>query len=159
MEKCISLFLTLLMLLFATAACAESGDSPDVTDTVALTDSTSPEETEDPNVDADGYLLDTLPDNLNFDATVAIMYWSDVEHPEFTVDSLIGEIVNDAIYNRNLTVENRLGVTLNWIGTLGNYNNQKNFITQAQSSINPENTTCRIQHDWRDACGKVMFGI
>lgn len=138
MKKSLALFLAVLMFAFVLTACADTNDDTGDTSvtTAAAVESSTTADTEAPDVDENGYKLDNLPSDLNFGATVTIMYWSDVEKPEFKVDDLTGEIVNDAIYNRNLETENRLGVTLNWVGTLGNFNNQKNFITQAQNSIN-----------------------
>lgn len=77
------------------------------------------------------YQDDTLPDDLNFGLEkVSILYWSDVEMQEFTADNsdnTNSDIVNDAIYSRNIYVENRLHVSLQWIPQVGsatdhNYN-------------------------------------
>ncbi len=133
MKKLFALILALLTLTVAFSACAENDE--DGTDT---TDSKSGEhssDTEASTVDGDGYIIDNLPEDLNFGKTVTILYWSDVEEPEFMVDNLTGEVVNDAIYNRNLETESRLGVTLNWVDTLGNFYNQPNFISKALNSI------------------------
>ncbi len=137
MKKHLTLVLVALMLVSVLASCANTGNGDEtLATTTPGADSNSEPVTEAQNVDENGYLLDNLPKDLNFFQTVTIMYWSDVEQPEFKVDDLTGQIVNDAIYNRNLETENRLGVTINWVGTLGNFNNQVNFITQASNSIN-----------------------
>ncbi len=133
MKKLLALILALLTLTIAFSACAETDE--DGTDTTVSQSGDYSSDTEASTVDADGYIIDNLPEDLNFNQTVTILYWSDVEEPEFTVDNLTGEIVNDAIYNRNLETERRLGVTLNWVGTLGNFDNQKNFISKALNSI------------------------
>jgi ABC-type glycerol-3-phosphate transport system substrate-binding protein len=138
MKKILALILAVVTVAFVLAACADTKGGTEVTtqNQIDSKSSDSVTETEASTVDANGYMLDNLPDNLNFGTTVTIMYWSDVEKPEFKVDDLTGEIVNDAIYNRNLETENRLGIKLNWVGTPGNYQNQATFITQAQNSIN-----------------------
>ena len=96
-----------------------SGDTTGATTTVT--------ETESP-YDANGYLKSDLPEDLHFgDATVTILYWNDVENPEFESDGINGDIVNDAIYTRNMTVEEKLGVKLAFEHTKGNVSNIAEF--------------------------------
>lgn len=84
--------------------------------------------------DENGYLLDSLPLDLNFGGeTFTIAHWDDTEHVEFTVENQNGEIVNDAIFARNQTVEERLGVTLNYVGFHGNTSNIDKFLTNVRS--------------------------
>ncbi len=141
MKKFLCLALASLMLLGTLAACGDASD--DSTDTTAAADTTaSPSgdnnvaETADPTVDANGFKLDDLKD-LDFEGdTVTFLYWEDAERPEFFVEDLTGEIVNDALFNRNAAVERRLNVKLEFVGTKGNYNNQANFVSQCQNSVN-----------------------
>ena len=87
------------------------------------------------NLDANGYLKDDLPE-LDFGGqTVAVLFWSDVENAEFEVEELTGEIVNDAIYQRNIDVEDRLKVTYSWIGTPGNNGSKDKYVAVAQASV------------------------
>ena len=64
--------------------------------------------------DADGYLNDQLPRNLSFGGEeIRLLYWSDVEMQEFEAEEQKdGELINNAIFSRNETVEDRLGVSL-----------------------------------------------
>lgn len=141
MKRVIALLLALLTLAVMLISCADEQEQP--ADTTVASGDNNPQDseteaggTEPSNVDANGYLLDNLPENLNLKTEVTMLYWSDVEQPEFFVDDQTGEIVNDAIYNRNLNTEARLGVTLKFIPTLGNYQNQANFVKEALNSIN-----------------------
>ncbi|MCQ2428336.1 MAG: hypothetical protein MJ137_08080, partial [Clostridia bacterium] len=97
----------------------------------------SADETTKSIYDKDGYLLDKLPDTLNFGGKkVTMLYWKDVENPEFFVDDVNGSIVNDAIFDRNATVEKRLGISYDFVGTAGNWSNYENFVTVVRNSIN-----------------------
>jgi len=134
MKKLVAVFLAFLLFstLLMSCAVSENGNGDD---TGGNNIGTSATDNEQPLVDSNGYLLDSVPNDLNFGTTISILYWSDVEQPEFQVDEITGDIVKDAIYGRNLQTETRLGITLNWVGTLGNYDNQKNFVSTAFNSI------------------------
>ncbi len=135
MKKVISLMLALLMLTGMLAACAsDDGQSQDTTAAPTVADTTPAPETESP-YDANGYLKDSLPADLNFGGEeITTLYWSDVEHQEFFAEEQNGDIVNDAILERNNAVETRLNVKLNYVGTKGNGSNMDNYLTQARNS-------------------------
>ena len=141
-RKFIALTLAALMLLPAFVGCAggtenakEDGD-PAVGEVAEPTAGETPEEeAADENLDANGYLKDDLPE-LDFRAqNVTVLYWSDVENAEFEVEELNGEIVNDAIFQRNLDVEDRLNVKYSWIGTPGNNGSKDKYVAVAQASV------------------------
>ena len=97
--------------------------------------------TEDPNKnktqykdntkDRNGRLKDDLPDmdddptndaEINFGGeTINLMYWAEVERPEFEQEEITGDNVRDAIYDRNTNVEDRLNVDLNFIPVYAAY--------------------------------------
>ena len=134
-----ALLCALLMLLSLFAACAETEGGEVTTDGNAVTEApaeTVPEETKDPNYDDDGYLKSTLPQDLNYnDADVNILVWEDVERPEFEVlETETGlDIVVDAIYERNMATEEKLGVTLVWHEQPGDSNDLKAFVSYVQN--------------------------
>lgn len=93
-------------------------------------------ETTDSGLDENGFLQDNLPDDLDFGGeTIQFLTWSDIEHEEFNVENQTGEIVNDAIYSRNQTVENRLGVKLSFSGIPGNSSNIAPFTQHVGTAI------------------------
>lgn len=114
MKKGLSLILALLLLTSAAVGCSEK----DVQDNSETTNTTNSEtaadetnaETEEETV---GFVEDNIPDTLKYGgATVNILGWTGPAETEFCVDEMNGEIVNDAIYGRNTTVEDRLEVQL-----------------------------------------------
>ena len=101
MKKLFALLLLSAMLISALAACVESESNN--SDTSASEDATAPTQ------------LDAVPDELDFDGDDVVIIsralpgwtWDEVAVPE-----LNSEPVNDAIYNRNLVVSDRLNVNL-----------------------------------------------
>ena len=103
-----SLLLAMLMLL-SLAACG-TGETPggegDENDSV--TNAQTEAETPDPN-----YTLD-LEEGLNYDTEISILY---VNMPgrtdELECEKLGGGIISDAVYERNVAVEEMLGIFYN----------------------------------------------
>ncbi|NLW73493.1 MAG: hypothetical protein GX057_01160 [Clostridiales bacterium] len=127
-----SLLAIMSIMLFC--ACSNTTDADEVTTNGGGTEDTNSAGTE--NVDANGYLKDNLPADLNFGGEdFTTLYWSDREHEEFFTDGQNGEIVNDALFTRNRQVEERLGVTLKFVGTPGNGQNIQNFTNTLSISI------------------------
>lgn len=110
-KRTLTLLLALLMLAANFAGCAESTVTDD-TDAQADTAATAAAAEE--TVEETSPYLDELPDDLNFDdAEVNVYSRAHLRFDdEITVDELIGEVVNDAVYNRELLVEERLGISL-----------------------------------------------
>ncbi len=139
MKKALSLLLAALMLSMSLVACSSGEGSTDTTAAPSAADTTAAPgaETADPTRDANGFLLDSLPADLKFDGeTIGILTWEDVEMPEFDAEEITGDIVNDAIYKRNETVEDRLGVTFEWYASKGNASNGSTYLQTAQNSFN-----------------------
>ncbi len=139
LTKIISLLCALVMVLSLFAACAETGSGEETTEAIASTEAiqTEPEETKDPNYDDDGYLKSKLPEDLNYNGEeVSILVWEDVERPEFEVlESETGlDLVVDAIYERNIATEAKLGVKLVWSEQPGDSNDLKAFVNHVQNS-------------------------
>jgi len=142
LSKMICLVLACLMLL-SVVACGKAQDDTASTTTapdagtaapVADNETTAPAQTE--NVDENGYLKDDLDPSLNFgNKEFTLLYWSDREHEEFYVESLKGDLVEDALYNRNRAVEERLGMTFAYATTPGNANNLDSFVQKVNTSI------------------------
>ncbi len=130
--------LVTVMMITAFAACAEPvpGESTSAS-TDAATDPNQSAQTTASNVDANGYVLDDLPDDLNFDITVNLLVWNDVEHEEFEFaeEDLNGDIVEESIVNRNNTVSERLGVELNFIRVDGDSGNNAAWNQYVNNSV------------------------
>ena len=136
-----SALLFAVMLISAFASCAETKPSEETTAS-ANAETQAPVATEevttaDPTKDAQGYLKDDLPDDLKFNDEITLLVWDDVEHEEFEIEyeKLSGDIVEQSIYDRNSKVEQRLGLTLNFIRINGNTDNVKNWNAYVGNSV------------------------
>lgn len=61
------------------------------------------------------YEPDELPDGINFDTTIKILTQRTAVN-ELSAESLNSDVINDSIYNREVFVEDRLGVEIEIIG-------------------------------------------
>lgn len=116
-----------LALLAASSSCAgkNGGTSSGSTEAVGL--SSAPEATTEDLYDKDGFRKDRIPEGTNFDGeTVNILFWNNAKNVEYDAEQT-GDIVETSIYRRNLIVEDRLGVRLNWIGEKGDYAQRNEF--------------------------------
>lgn len=128
------------LLLIPIAACGKASGEADATAAtpsgeIATADSGDvavPEQTE-----AATELRDRFYENpVNFGGEeFTLLYWSDREHEEFYVENQTGEVVNDAIYTRNRTVEDRLGIKFAYATEKGDASNEKTFATKVNTSI------------------------
>jgi len=136
MKKHLSLLLALLMLVPAIVSCAETEDtaSPDATPTVSgeqVSEETVPEETE---ISRENY-PDTLPE-LDFNGETVTIHsrGDDQAFLEIGVEEMTGEPVNDAVYERNAMVSERLNIQLNPIRAEG-WEAYNNAIASLRASI------------------------
>ena len=108
LTRILAALLATLMLVGSLAACGGPVEEPDATTapdgTAAATETQG--ETE---------LTDDLPDDLDYDGdqiTILSQYREGWTSGEIAVPELINEPVNDAVYERNKAVEERLNVTI-----------------------------------------------
>ena len=99
MKRTLAILLASLMLLPALAAC---GEATDPADTTVPSQTTSAEEGED-TIPAD-----ELPDDLKYDGEKITF----ISVNAMDYDELTGDAVEDAVYERNKAVEERLGVEI-----------------------------------------------
>lgn len=79
---------------------------------------------------------DSLPDDLDFGgAEYRVLVRADDEYNVEFADEEIGEVVNDTLYRRQQSVEDRLNVKIVPVKRLGNWENQNQFITPMRASI------------------------
>ena len=133
MTRIVALLLAVIM-CGAIVACGKSGDETATTTaqnaeaTTAATESGTVE-------DADtGAMLD-LPAELNYNGdTVSVLHW-DSEKPEFGVEEITGALVDDAIYQRNTNIEERLGVQLQFTEQNGSVDYMAEFAQAVQNAF------------------------
>lgn len=127
------LLIAIITLLATVAGCKTDKKNQTDTGTAAETDTSA----SDSLYDEEGFLKDDLPETFDTDLDkVRILYWSDAENKEYSVDSLSGsDIINNALYTRNDTVADRMGVELEFVPCKGNYNAASTFTTTLFNAI------------------------
>jgi hypothetical protein len=79
-------------------------------------------------------VTDNLPD-INFNgADFNIMMRSEYER-EFNAESETGDVVNDAVYKRTRTVEDRFGIKVKSISVTGSFTQRQTFIDALRNSV------------------------
>lgn len=127
-----------LLMIAPLAACggADTPDTPvnDTTVTTAAPVVTEPAETEPPT-DENGFLLDSLPADLNYGGAKLTVLADEGQKKQYYAEDLTGDIVNDALYERERTVEERLGVQLEWNFIKGAWGNREQFAKTVEQSV------------------------
>ncbi|MBQ9543659.1 MAG: hypothetical protein IJV00_00875 [Clostridia bacterium] len=122
MKKILCALLAALLTLSVFAACADGKKSSAAQNSDQAQTGAGPAVT-DPNVDEWGRekVESAIPADKKFaNNTVNFVFDDTGRSFEFVADALSGDLINDAVYNRNLKVENDLGITLNYIELPGN---------------------------------------
>ncbi|MBQ8439924.1 MAG: hypothetical protein IJX19_04625 [Clostridia bacterium] len=126
------LLLALCMLCAAFAACTGKDD-----DTGASGDgaeaSGGGDTSEEVLTDEEGYLLlESIPENFQIGGEFTVLGWGDgMQHYR---EELSDDVVGNAIYKRNVTVEGRLGVDLQWSFSPGNWDYKHEYIQKVKST-------------------------
>ncbi|MBE6658657.1 MAG: hypothetical protein E7604_09460 [Ruminococcaceae bacterium] len=126
----------LAALLFSASllSCSDTEKQPNETQTpdTAATDAVTESVDEGPY-----YEPDNLPEDLDYDGiTTHILGWEGSSNIEFFVEEEDGDIVNDAIFARNRTVEERLNLKLTYTLVPGTYDDRAAWVkTVSQSAM------------------------
>lgn len=137
-KRLLALALAALMMSASLFACGTAdGDTQTTTAAPSAADTTAaPAETADPRYDENGYLNDDLPDDLNFGKEqFTVLAWKQGV-TEYFVEAQTGDVIDNALYNRNMAVEERLGVTLFFNEIKGNSSAFQEYCQTVMNSVN-----------------------
>lgn len=147
-KRILAVLLCLLMVLPLLAACQNTPDVPDdsdsgsaeATNTQSSGDTATPGETNAPSGDSETETKEEVPADYladyNFNGkTVCMLYWSDYTMQEFEATDDLSDSINSAIYNRNAAVESRLGIKLTFDKTAGNDKKMDDYISKVKSDF------------------------
>ena len=131
--RIIAMLCACFMLLSCLVGCANTGEPGETSANAQTQLPNDSGATEDDNLDDNGYWKDDLP-TLNYNEIVTILNWK-AERVEFDVleDDVGKDMVQDAVYNRNLAAQERLGVTFEWTERDGNNSNRAAFSTYVKT--------------------------
>ena len=100
--------------------------------TTAATEATTtaPVETA-PTHDANGYLLDNIPEQDNGGKTVTVLVYQEVKNSVLPAEDNAGNLVDHTVYMRNLAVEDRLGIRFDPIYCKSAWAEKETFLAKA----------------------------
>ncbi len=119
--RLLALLLALITCVSMFAACDQDGDGDGGSSDSGVIDDA---------YDVNGRLKDDLPSDLNFEGEVIKVLGWNSEDPEFEVETKTGDVVEDAIYDRNDRIEERLNVELKWYSQNGAGGSETTAFTQ-----------------------------
>lgn len=123
--------LLLLSLAFSLGCLIGCGDK---TPEVNPRDTTATSGGDGKEYDAMGYQKDSLPDYLNYgDTAIEILGWIP-EYTEYHVEEMNGVALDEAVYVKDIAVEERLGVALNYTLIPGDIHNKGDFIASVDQA-------------------------
>ncbi len=133
--RIIALVMALLTLSGLFAACAEPGETETTTEGNTAT-TTAPDSDATTAVET-LYAPDDLEESYNFGETVTILMWNDHTMREFYAEES-GDIIDDAIFNRNIAVAERLGIEFEFVEEKGNSESSA-WMTKAENDYLSDN--------------------
>ena len=138
--KILALLLSCLILVSCCVACGNNTDTQSTDKSKPSTDApyVSGNDRYDESFDRNS-VADTVPSDLKFNGeTVTFFTRNDLEHwmYEMDVDTIMNNTLYDAIYYRNKTVEERLGITITTIQQPGNYANRATWNDTLRTAVN-----------------------
>ncbi|MBQ8432943.1 MAG: hypothetical protein IJX28_08685 [Clostridia bacterium] len=131
--KILCSLLALCTLAALAVGCTQSGGEGEGTKApVANTGAQTNAATE--NLDENGYLKDALPEDLKFNQVVRIVV-SESQAMNVYQTELSDNVISNAIFNRCATVEERLGIEIEWLPMDATWNANRNaFFSHIQST-------------------------
>jgi len=132
MKKTLALILTALLLVPSFTACSESkNEETKAPETQAVSDAANTEADT-----AETRIPLGLPADLTYDgAEITVLGWQTFEDIEFDGEELNGEVVHDAVMDRNTAVEDRLDIKLTFLEEGGRYGDSSWLSLVSNSNI------------------------
>ena len=131
LAKVLVLILALSMLTVVFASCNTPANGGDKTTEGNGGAGATTEATE--NTDEDGFYLDSVP-KLNFDRIFKILGCNQYKKQFWAESGETDDPIERAMYERNLTVEERLGIEFEWEMVNGDWNSRNEYINAMQTA-------------------------
>lgn len=136
--RILAVLLCIAMLAVSLAACG-SEDTPATTTQGNNAQTTTPPQNDvvTERLDANGYLMDDLPETYDWDKDFTVYSWQEQKNWEWCLDSAqTTDAVNLALYNRIQSVEQRFNVTMQFRFEPGNWDNRRTFVSTLAANVN-----------------------
>lgn len=137
--RIIAFILAMLTIAGFAVACAEVEVPEETTEGTAETVAPGEEvTTADSSKDENGYLKDDLPETLDLKEKLVLFMWEDYTMREFYADET-GDTIDDAIYKRNIAVQTRLNVEIEYVEEQGASGDYPAWVKKAETDFNSDN--------------------
>ena len=136
--RLLTAILALIMILPSIVSCAETKSTDVVTTAPEAATEASSAETTVVIEETTQYEPDDLDEKYNFDEVVTFFIWSDHRMKEFFSEDG-GNTIDHAIYNRNIRVSERLGITIDFVQEKGSLDFYKEWNKKAENDWNSDN--------------------
>lgn len=134
--RILTAILVLTLLLSTFASCAATGES-EATTAAASTEAVNAETTPVAE-ETTQYEPDDLDEKYTFNEVVTFFIWSDHRMKEYFAEDS-GNTIDHAIYNRNVRVSERLGITIDFVQEKGSLDFYKEWNQKAENDWNSDN--------------------
>ncbi|MBQ8397663.1 MAG: hypothetical protein IJX53_05615 [Clostridia bacterium] len=141
-KRIFSLLLAALMLCPLAACAVDEGAGDPATTTAAPSVGQADTTTEAPETEPK--YLDNIPEDLRYDGQTINILQRTAHVKEMKADEITGEIVNDAIYERNRAVEDRFGITFAFHDAEGTNTSHNIYAGVITNSINAQDNAFQI---------------
>ncbi|MBQ7322367.1 MAG: hypothetical protein IJW99_09735 [Clostridia bacterium] len=139
-------FLLAALMLLTAMACGKADSGNDAVETTTAA-TTAPASDTTAATEATTLYPDDLPEDLRYDGEVITFLYREEIASEFTTDGMIGDIVNDAIYESILSVEDRLGVDIQTVLRKGHTTDVRaEYMNHIENQVMAGDDT----YDWTD---------
>jgi hypothetical protein len=134
------IFAVIILSFFLCQSCqsgekqAENISGPEVSESINADSTEEAEENDIFNMKARESAKDNLPD-IDFGGVAFNIFQRTEWSYEFLAESENGDVVNDAVYKRNLAVEERFNVKLNASDVMGGWNEQDIYLKKVKNSV------------------------
>ncbi len=128
--KSLVLLLAMTMLLSILAACQTAGTGEGTTEKPAAATTTVVTE----NTDENGLYYDDLPEDLNFNRIFRVLGCQQQAYQFQGTNAEDDDPIQRAIFERNMTVEERMGIEFEWDLVSGVWGSRETFLTAIQTA-------------------------
>ena len=127
--RVLCLLIALCTLCATFAACAAENEEDTGSTAGSEVGGSTPDDEEAPLTDEDGYLLDSIPEDFKIKEKFSILGWSESKSQYYRAE-LGSDVVGNAVYLRNMAVEERLDVELDWSFVDGDWDDRNKYSQQ-----------------------------
>ena len=163
--RILAILCVVAMLATFMVACSDPADSQGQETTPPASDVTTPVQDggdeggtdSGSSTDGDGFEQDDIPEDLDFGDREFYIYSWQPTYPEWS-DGESGEVIDNSLYERQLNVEERLGIKLVIEQSAGSNHYRREFLQRVSTLVNGGDSTYELiaQYSWCSGSGALQ---